>query len=962
MQYFIIGMRKSVTPIIAIVLLTLMTVGAVGVAFFWVSNIQSSLQESVGSSVGAAPGSDCSRLQVISMRGDGVVVSNTGCDTVENVSVVIDGVLYEYDLDQSLAPGEAGFISFTESLIINEEHCVTITLPSGQRVIECVTSRESTEEAGFAGECETVNDCSNDSNPCTIVDCISGVCEQVALSDGEYMGCNNSYGCAGSYCECVDGECINNLPYWFADCGIDGTVVEWEDKTDFSLDDDLTCGCFNHTIIEPNPFTNRGFETGDTTNWSFSKAGEFYEVNSNNPQHGSYSLYFESSSTNQFAFYHGSNSGHIVSNDSLIFGNYINSSSSSFRVIINAYFFNGTSPVGDDLEVISQYNFYHNYTEVDASVCDSIPQERWFTRCLKFKGFDEWHDYLFDFAYDFDYFYPEIGWDKIKSMVVAIEVFGDAEGYFDNITSISSTTGLYADSDNDLGEADGYCYSGNFVPSLFKSFDITNELSLPTETILFNTTYETINPLTCTLNISNNNYDMTETSYYASTTQGPFSTYDTYSANITCSNSKGSNYINSYFTIGHFKNKYELLVDNLVAGISVIPQISDITDDDNKETLFSVRTSEPHNDKLLLVNSTGGIILSIDSIDQSGYYCSAKAADINNSFSGSELLYPQEHEGLFIYNNTGYEIWNKTISSNIRSNLAISDINNDGLLETLISLGSLADLYSFYPNGSLYKTHYWGVGTPTVAEIISSNTGPEIITGWRRSSMDYYGLKVLNKDFNVEWDYNTGYESFHTFAIADINSTYGGDEIIALTKNSNELYTFNNTGNKIWNTTIGNYVGMGNCLGLAAGDITGDGSTEIIAQCGNETIALDNEGNSLWDYDEGIYNSYDYVYPVLSNIDTTSSGLEVIIVSGNLESAYILTLDGNGKVLSRIGIPCDYECVGGLAIQDIDNDGYLDAAYVMDDKLVFYTTDSTDLNSAWPMYGHDLNNTHYNPG
>ncbi len=81
-------MRKCVTPIIAIVLLSLMTVGAVGVAFFWMSNVQSSVTEEAGSAVGSSPGSDCSRLNIVSVRGDSVAVSNVGCDMVENVSVV----------------------------------------------------------------------------------------------------------------------------------------------------------------------------------------------------------------------------------------------------------------------------------------------------------------------------------------------------------------------------------------------------------------------------------------------------------------------------------------------------------------------------------------------------------------------------------------------------------------------------------------------------------------------------------------------------------------------------------------------------------------------------------------------------------------------------------------------------------------------------------------------------------
>ncbi len=148
-------MRKCVTPIIAIVLLSLMTVGAVGVAFFWMSNVQSSLQESVGSSVGAAPGSDCSRLSIVSVRGDGVTVSNVGCDTVSNVSLVIDGVLTEFGLGSPLPPGGATTISFS-SLGEGESHCVTITLPSGQKSTECISDCQY--EEGCSGFVFTISE------------------------------------------------------------------------------------------------------------------------------------------------------------------------------------------------------------------------------------------------------------------------------------------------------------------------------------------------------------------------------------------------------------------------------------------------------------------------------------------------------------------------------------------------------------------------------------------------------------------------------------------------------------------------------------------------------------------------------------------------------------------------------------------------------------------------------------
>ena len=56
------------------------------------SSVQAGLQEDVGAGLGELPGSSCSRLQLISMRGDGVTVQNVGCDTVGNVTALVEDV------------------------------------------------------------------------------------------------------------------------------------------------------------------------------------------------------------------------------------------------------------------------------------------------------------------------------------------------------------------------------------------------------------------------------------------------------------------------------------------------------------------------------------------------------------------------------------------------------------------------------------------------------------------------------------------------------------------------------------------------------------------------------------------------------------------------------------------------------------------------------------------------------
>ena len=79
-------MRKTITPVIAIVLLVMMTVGASVMGFVWINSISSSVQESTGSQIenNNNLGSG-SRLNIISVRGDGVSVQNVGNDNINMI-------------------------------------------------------------------------------------------------------------------------------------------------------------------------------------------------------------------------------------------------------------------------------------------------------------------------------------------------------------------------------------------------------------------------------------------------------------------------------------------------------------------------------------------------------------------------------------------------------------------------------------------------------------------------------------------------------------------------------------------------------------------------------------------------------------------------------------------------------------------------------------------------------------
>ncbi|VVB80760.1 Uncharacterised protein [uncultured archaeon] len=142
-------MRKGITPIIATSLLILITVVTAAASFFWISSVQTTIENKVGNVISDSV-TGCSRINLISMMGDEIVVQNTGCDTINNVTLLIDGVLTNYDLSTPLSPGSSAVISYS-ALTVNQDHCVKLLLSSGVTSQTCSSASENTVEGGYAG-------------------------------------------------------------------------------------------------------------------------------------------------------------------------------------------------------------------------------------------------------------------------------------------------------------------------------------------------------------------------------------------------------------------------------------------------------------------------------------------------------------------------------------------------------------------------------------------------------------------------------------------------------------------------------------------------------------------------------------------------------------------------------------------------------------------------------------------
>ncbi len=221
-------MRKAITPVVSIILLIVMTVSAALMAYFWISNIQTDLQNTVGSSVSGSSMSDCSRIQIISARGDRITLQNMGCDTISNVTLLIDGVLTSYDLSAPIAPGESAIITF-DALEAVTLHSWIVGLDNGVTTSYTSPAARNTPSGGF---CEGL--------ACDAVSCEESSCISPYIMFTDYIMGGNELFCP---C-CGDDGNSDNFYESVKMCSYGGVVYEADsllvedslgDRTNYSI-------------------------------------------------------------------------------------------------------------------------------------------------------------------------------------------------------------------------------------------------------------------------------------------------------------------------------------------------------------------------------------------------------------------------------------------------------------------------------------------------------------------------------------------------------------------------------------------------------------------------------------------------------------------------------------------------------------------------------------------------------
>lgn len=180
---------KSITPVISVILLILLTIIASVSSYFFINSNVIELQNQ--GSVDTYPGSDNSRLNLVSITGSKAIVRNDGISPITEVIVFINDELFNYTLDEPIMPGELKQINYIPQLMARDLE-IKVIYNAGKASQSVSPARVNTELSGFVeSNCpDTICDVAGGEN---MINCFSDCGIQVFLHQHEdYNGVDDA--------------------------------------------------------------------------------------------------------------------------------------------------------------------------------------------------------------------------------------------------------------------------------------------------------------------------------------------------------------------------------------------------------------------------------------------------------------------------------------------------------------------------------------------------------------------------------------------------------------------------------------------------------------------------------------------------------------------------------------------------------------------------------------------------
>ncbi len=128
---------RGITPVIAVILLMLITISMVGFAFVWFTRLAESATSTVGNETESLAQNLAKKISIDNVEGTSLALRNRGTATVqpEEIGFFIDGASVTCAGLSAISPGAIG--TCTLSSACNAGSTMRITTPAGADEVRC---------------------------------------------------------------------------------------------------------------------------------------------------------------------------------------------------------------------------------------------------------------------------------------------------------------------------------------------------------------------------------------------------------------------------------------------------------------------------------------------------------------------------------------------------------------------------------------------------------------------------------------------------------------------------------------------------------------------------------------------------------------------------------------------------------------------------------------------------------
>ncbi|MHC4813746.1 MAG: FG-GAP-like repeat-containing protein [Planctomycetota bacterium] len=337
---------------------------------------------------------------------------------------------------------------------------------------------------------------------------------------------------------------------------------------------------------------------------------------------------------------------------------------------------------------------------------------------------------------------------------------------------------------------------------------------------------------------------------------------------------------------------------------------------------------------------TGKLKILWTTLLRSNSYGGAAVADVNKDGKLDVAFGTYFGDGrvLVLNGKDGSEVWSHEFGrACLDASVRFGDVNKDGKLDLVVPVSNQCRVHLF---DAKTGKEIWSYGTGR-GDCIDSP--PAIVDTDGDGNLEVVFGSFQKRLHVVRGDTGKGLRTIAGFngyvqsgpIVMDVNGD-GVKDFIAATFKSDKTFKSDNrltaidgkTEKEIWHHQVGGRMGMYH--GPSVGDLDGDGKPELVCSAydGKVTCLRAKDGEEIWSVAPG--DRYFMAPTALADVDGDQD-LEVVAIS---QSVTVIEADGKIKYSKRLVARQSFGGAHrGAAIADLDGDGGLDIAYVLDNGL-----------------------------